>query len=172
MEGRVFRAEILLGVDALAEVVGIGRGGDVVRGALHVGSEVYQRADQTAEGFVEVHQELVLPLVEGAEIVLVILEERRVVVGGLQGVPMQVAPVAVVGDADVAREAFQRVGLHGGDGEDQRAVRRGDGAAVAVGLLGVMVVLLHEDAVVRQQFDVVFHGSEIGGRKQDGVHRA
>lgn len=147
----VLRAEVLLGVDAFAEVVFAGsEGGLVVRGAFHLRFQPDERADQAAQGFVEVGQELVLLFVEGAEVVLVVFEERGMVVGRFQSIPVQVAPVAVVGDADVLHGALQRVRLDDGHRERQRAVRRGNGAAVAVGLLQVVVAVFHIDAVVGQ----------------------
>ena len=163
-ESRVGRAEVLLGVDALAAVLGLAGGevGAVRRAATQVRLDVDEGAHQAAQRFVEVHEELVPLLVEGAEVVPVVLEERGVVVGRLQGVPVQVAPVAVVGDADVAHQALRRVGLHDGHGERQRPVGRGDGAAVAVGLLHVVVILLHHGAAAGHEVGVVLHRRQVG----------
>ena len=158
MKQRVFRAEVFLRMNAFAEVVGPGGRGLVGGGAFHAGRKVDERAHQAAEGFVEVHQELVPMLVERAKLVFVVFEERRVIVGRFEGVPMQVAPVAVVGDADVPRGTFRRVGLHGGYSQCQRAVGRGNGAAVAVRLFHVVLVLLHAGAVITVQFRVILHG--------------
>ena len=50
---------------------------------------IYQFADQSAEFFVEIEQKLVFLFVEGTEIVFVVFEERSIVVGRLNSVPMQ-----------------------------------------------------------------------------------
>ena len=83
---------------------------------------------------------------------------------------MQSKPVAVLRDADIAHEAFGRIGLHNGYRKCQRTVGSSNGAAVAVGLLQVMVVLLDEDFVIRQQFDVIFYRSQIGGGQKYCFH--
>ena len=48
-------------------------------------------------------------------------------------------------------------------------VGRGYDAAVAVGLLDEMVVLLHPAAVATEEFGIPLHGGEIGGR-EEGKH--
>lgn len=167
----VFQSEILFGVDAFAEVCLIcGELGPVFGGAFQFGLYVEQGADEAAEFFVEVYQELISLLVEGAEVIFVVFKKGCMVVCRFDGVPVQVSPVAVVGDADVLHGAFQRVRLHGGDGECQFAVWCGDGAAVAVGLFHVVVVLLNEYFVVCQQLGIVLYGGQIGGGKVYGFH--
>mgnify|MGYP004670897339 CR=1 FL=1 len=50
---------------------------------------------------VEIEEELVFLLEEGADVVLVILEEGALAIGGEERIPVDVAPVGVVGDADI-----------------------------------------------------------------------
>ena len=102
-EGRILRTVLFLGVNTLTEVVWLVFRSHVVGGRpLYVRCEVNETAYQAAKCFIEVRQKFVLLLVEGAEVIFVIFEEGSVVVGRLQCVPMQVTPVAVVGNADVA----------------------------------------------------------------------
>ena len=170
-ELRVFAGEVFFRMDAFAEICFVcGEIGPVFRGAFQFGLYVYQRADEAAKFFVEVNQKLIFLLVEGTEVVFVVFKKGCVVVCRLDGVPVQVSPVAVVGDADVAHRAFQRGGLHGGDGECQFAVRCGNGATVAVRLFHVVVVLLDKRLVVGKQFGVILYGSQIGGGKIYGFH--
>ena len=111
---------------------------------------IYQFADQSAEFFVEIEQKLVFLFVEGTEIVFVVFEERSIVVGRLNSVPMQVSPVAVVGNPDIFHWAFRCIGLYGGDRESQFTVRSGNCASVTVGLLHIVVVLFYKNLVVCQ----------------------
>ena len=101
-----------------------------------------EAAHQLGQLPVEIVEELNLLLVKGAEVILVVLEEGGMAVGRLEGVPVLVAPVAVVADADVAHQALAFGALLGGDGECQRAIGVGNEAPVAVGLLGVAVASL------------------------------
>ena len=157
-------AEIFLGVDAFAEV-GLPRFGGlfIAVGPANVGLQVYQLAHRVAKGFVEIIEERVFLFVERAQVVLVIVEVRAGPVSRLQGCPVQVPPPPVVGDTDVFHEAFGRGRLFRGDGQGLRAFCRGDDAAVAVRLLGVMVMLFHIDMRVFVQFGVVLHWREVGG---------
>lgn len=111
------------------------------------GVDVEQFAAFVDEGFVEVYEEGPRSLVEGTEIVLEVFEEGRVEVGGLQGVPMLVLPIAVGADAHILHQAFaaHKGALVHGDGKGKRTVGRIDGATVAKGLLVVVLVLFNED---------------------------
>ena len=57
------------------------------------------------DGHVKVEQVLPLQLKEGADIIYVVIKERTVAIGAHQGIPVQVAPVAVVTDADIRDES-------------------------------------------------------------------
>ena len=76
---------------------------------------------------------------------------------------MQVAPIAMVADADIARLGnVVDIFLHG-HGERLRSLRGGDDAAVAVGLLNEMVVLLNDAQRVAVKLLVPLHRTEISG---------
>ena len=76
----------------------------------------------------------------------------------LYGIPMQVPPVTVVGNTDIPHGALQGIRFDGGDGKSQFTVRFGNGTAVAVGLLHIVVVLFYKHFVVCQQFGVILYG--------------
>ncbi len=105
---------------------------------------------------VEIEEELVFLLVEGADVVLVILEERALAVGGKERIPVDVAPVGVVGDADVLHR--QGGVVVGGDGERERAVGGGDEHAVTIGLLDKALVALYQAFIVAVQLLVPLDG--------------
>ena len=48
-------------------------------------------------------------------------------------------------------------------------VGRGYDAAIAIGLLNEMVVLLHPAAIATEEFGIPLHGGEIG-RREEGKH--
>ena len=138
-------------MDAFAEVCFIqSEFGPVFRGTFHIGLYIYQGTDETAKFFIEVGQEFILLFVERTEIVFIILKERSMVIGRLYGIPMQVPPVTVVGNTYIPHGAFQGIRFDGGDGKSQFTVRCGNGTAVAVGLLHIVVVLFYKNLVVCQ----------------------
>ena len=119
----------------------------VVGSAHEGGGDVEQVAAGGDEGFIEVDEVVPLTLVYGAEVILEILKEGRVEVGGLKGIPMLALPVAVGADDDVLHRTFahDEVGLVYGYGQMEGTVGRVDGAAVAQCLLDVVLVLLNQN---------------------------
>lgn len=77
---------------------------------------------------------------------------------------MHVAPVGVVGDADVLHRQGDVV--IGGDGERKRAVGGRDEHAVTIGLLDKALVALYQAFIVAVQLLVPLDGAEICGRKK------
>ena len=76
---------------------------------------------------------------------------------------MDVAPIGVVGDADVLhRHAGVMVRR---DGEGKRTIGGRDNHTVAISLLDKALVALYQALVVTVQLLVPLHGTEIGGRK-------
>ena len=74
---------------------------------------------------------------------------------------MNMAPVGVVGDADVFHR--QRCIVVRGDGEREGAVGGWDEHAVAISLLDKALVALYQALVVAVQLLVPLNGAEIGG---------
>lgn len=62
---------------------------------------IQEFAEFVGDGHVEIEQVLPSLLKERADIIYIIVKERTVAIGTHQGIPVQVAPVAVVADADV-----------------------------------------------------------------------
>ena len=114
---------------------------------------------------VEVEEEGVLFLKKGSQVVGIKLEEGRLAVGRHQRVPVQMSPVAMVRDTNVAHGAFRAVVSFNGHGERLRTVGRGNDTSVAVGLLHKMVVLLN-DARHAMQLLVPLYGAEVGGAEK------
>ena len=153
----------MFGADRLPEIMGHLR--LIMIGQDHLGLDVEQLADQLLERLVEINEEIVFPLVEGREVVGIILEEGAHVIGRDQSVPMEMSPVAMIGNPYIAGEAFQRLAFLDRDGERQGAVGGGDDAAVAISLLREILAGLQADRVVTQEFAVILYGTEIGGGK-------
>jgi hypothetical protein len=153
-------------VDDVAEVVFVGcERLSVFVGATDDGLHIYQSADEAGERFVEVDEVGEVLFVERSEVVLVELVIRRGVVSRLDGVPMQVAPLAMVGDTYVTHLTFYGIGLDDGDGETDDAIGTADAATVAIGLFHIMVVLLQIYLIILEEFGEILYGREIGGRK-------
>ena len=77
---------------------------------------------------------------------------------------MDVAPVGVVGDADVLHRQGDVV--IGGDGEREGAVGGRDDHTVAIGLLDKALVALYQAFIVAVQLLIPLDGTEICGRKK------
>ena len=67
-----------------------------------IGMVVEEVEDKVLQGFVEVDEEPVVPVEYRMEFVGVVFEECATVVGGDDGLPVLMAPFAVLADADVA----------------------------------------------------------------------
>lgn len=77
---------------------------------------------------------------------------------------MHVAPIGVIGDADILHR--QRDVVIGGDGEREGAVGGRDEHAVTIGLLDKALVALYQAFIVAVQLLVPLDGAEICGRKK------
>lgn len=111
---------------------------------------------------IEIEEEFVFLLIEGADVVLVIFKERALAVGGEERIPVDVAPVGVVGNADVFHR--QRCVVVRWDGERERAIGGGNNHTVAIGLLDKALMALYQALVVAVQLLIPLDGTEICGR--------
>ena len=75
--------------------------GKILGSLVDIWLEADQRAECVGDGGVEVEEVVPRPLKEGVEVIGIILEERALAIGGEKRIPVDVAPVGVVGDADV-----------------------------------------------------------------------
>ena len=130
---------------------------------------LWPHVEQLAHGVhdveVEVEEEGVPFLEEGSQVVGIKLEERCLAIGRHQRVPVQMSPVAMVRDTNIAHGAFRAVVSFYGHGERLRTVGRCNDTSVAVGLLHKVVVLLN-DARHAMQLLVPLYGAEVGGAKK------
>ena len=131
---------------------------------------LWPHVEQLAHGVhdveVEVEEKGVMFLEERSQVVGIKLEEGCLAVGRHQRVPVQMSPVAMVRDTNIAHGAFRAVVSFYGHGERLRTVGRGNDTAVAVGLLHKVVVLL-DDARHTMQLLVPLNGAEVGGAEKD-----
>ena len=131
---------------------------------------LWPHVEQLAHGVhdveVEVEEKGVMFLEERSQVVGIKLEEGCLAVGRHQRVPVQMSPVAMVRDTNIAHGAFRAVVSFYGHGERLRTVGRGNDTSVAVGLLHEMVVLLN-DARHTMQLLVPLNGAEVGGAEKD-----
>ena len=133
--------------------------------------EVKQFETLVDEGFVEIHQECPLLFINGAEIILQIFEEGGFEVGGFDSVPMLPLPIAVSADAYIFHQAFaaDKVAFVDGDREVELPIGRVDSAAVAEGLLEVVLMLFNENWFARLETYEPTDGGERGGRENHSV---
>lgn len=130
---------------------------------------LWPHVEQLAHGVhdveVEVEEEGVSFLEERSQIVGIKLEEGCLAVGRHQRIPVQMSPVAMVRDTNIAHGAFRAVVSFYGHGERLRTVGSCNDTSVAVGLLHKVVVLL-KDARHAMQLLVPLYGAEVGGAEK------
>lgn len=159
------------GADGFSEIVGLHGGGvNVVTGRAYVGCQAEPMANQLLEGRVKVDEVGEVLTVDGQKVVGHIFKKRAVLITTFQGVPVQVAPVAVVAQPDVACRHFAFAFVHDGQRQGQLTIGAGYEAAVAIGLLDIVVVAVQNDVGRTIELGEVFNGWQIGRRKDDGSH--
>jgi hypothetical protein len=94
-----------------------GRMDGVLFGIMNRRRKVKERAEKPAETLVKVEEVFGFLLVKRAEVVGIIFKEGAGAISGDNGIPMEMLPIAMVGNSDVAGEAFQRSRFADGDGE-------------------------------------------------------
>ncbi len=67
--------------------------------------DIQEFAEFVGDGHVEIKEVLPAILKERLQVVHIVIKEGAVAIGAHQGVPVQVAPVAVVTDADIRDES-------------------------------------------------------------------
>ena len=164
------RVVVLLGVLGMNQqprvVLGVGL---EIRGDSHFPVDAQQLQQGLCELEVEVENPFVFLLVERLEGVLVVEVVRGVVVGRFDGAPVGALPWRGVFDTDIFDHTHPAV-MHGGDDEIQRPVAVHDDRPVAVGLFLVPLLTL-DGCVSGEQQREIFDRREVGGGKQDLVHR-
>src|SRR5574344_1474576 len=77
------------------------------------------------------------------KVVDIIFVIRRFAISRFECVEVQMAPVAMIADADIAHEALRPFKALNGHGERLYTVRGSNDATVAVSLLEIVVITLH-----------------------------
>lgn len=139
--------------------------------------EMEQFFNQMPEGSVEIDQKGVPRLVDALEVVGIILEEWTVLVSRNEGVPMEMPPFPMFRNADVARGCFRcsfaaAAFAFDGDAQCEWSVGGSDDAAVAIGLLGIVIATFFDDAASGIEFGVIMYGGEVARCEQinDFIH--
>ena len=130
---------------------------------LYVRSDVEKLYHLLHDLHVEVEEELVLLLIERADVVLVILEEGALAVCREERIPMHVAPIGMIRDTDILHR-HRRIVIRR-DGESQRTIGGGYDHAIAISLLDETLMALYQALIVAMEFLIPLHRTEIGGRK-------
>lgn len=128
------------------------------------GVNIYKGTDEAKQVLVEISQKIPLLLVEGREVIGVVLKEGTLPVAALQGVPMQMPPVPVVADTDIAHQGMRRR-LFYGDTKRKGTLWAVYQATVAEGLLAVMVVYLKLRLIGPKECRIMRYRSQIATRQ-------
>ena len=114
-----------------------------------------------ADGLVEIEQKRPSLLKERAQVIGIVFKERGVAVGRLQGLPVHVAPVAVVADECIlhAMTILER-DWHG---EGLHPLGGGNETAVAEGLFGKGLVLFYQHLIIAIKLLIPLHRTKISG---------
>ena len=155
------------GRDDFAEVKVAGTGSLIVRAFLNVAVQFEEFNHQLVESAVQVGQQAEVRVKHAFEIVGVELKKRTALIRRDECVPMQVSPVPVGRDLNFADTAAPVFVSHHGDGERKHSLRRGDAAAIAVGLLHIVLVDVHHGFAGCIESGVEVNGSKIGGAEDN-----
>lgn len=99
--------------------------------------ETHELTDRLDELGIELDEALLMAFVDGEKLILIVLEVGTVVVGGLQGVPMLMAPIAVLAQSDFTYLNMRCGWLFDGNRKCQRAVGGIDRAMVHSAALAI-----------------------------------
>lgn len=163
LEGGIWQG--MLGADNVAEIVGLVL--KVFIGKADVRPDIEQLAHLLRDSHIEIEEERPSLLEERMQVVGIELEERTLSIRRQQCVPVEMLPVAMVADAYIAHLAFVALVFLYGHGESLRARRSGYDAAVAIGLLQEVVVLLNEAGIEAVEFLIPLHRTEISRGKEN-----
>lgn len=133
-------------------------------------AQIQQFAHLRHNGAVEFHEAIEALLIERAKLIGVIKEIRTLLVGANQGIPMQVPPIAMLTDAHLSRCGLCHASVLHWHGERQPTIRPFNDAAVAIGLLHVMVVVLHHHVGRGIELCEILNIWPVGRSEDDGIH--
>ena len=111
---------------------------------------------------IEIKEEFVFLLVKRADVVLIILEERTLTISREKRIPMHVAPVGMVGNANILHR--QRSAVISRNGERKRTIGGRNDHTVAVSLLDKALMALYQAFLIAVQLLIPLHRTEIRGR--------
>lgn len=134
------------------------------------GAQIQQFAHLRHDGTIEFHEAIEALLIERAKLIGVIEEIRTLLIGTDQGIPMQMPPIAVLTDAHLARCGLCHASVLHRHGERQRPIWPFNDAAVAIGLLHVMVVVLHHHVGRGIELCEILNIWPVGRSEDDGIH--
>ena len=106
--------------------------------------QVYEVANKLLQSHVIVKEvDGGLAFIKRPEIIGIVFKERTLVISGLQGLPMQVSPIAVITDSKVANKRLFPTMMLYRYCELHNAAGRHYAGTVAIGLLHIVFVLLY-----------------------------
>ena len=132
-------------------------------------THIEQLAYGVANFNVEVKQKVISAFKEGAQVVGIVLEERRFAVCALQGVPMQLMPTSMVTYAQVTYGTSVEVFVgrtfyrHR---EHLLPIGSGYYAAIAIGLLAIVFMSLYQCRIGHVELLVPLYGTKICSGKE------
>lgn len=134
------------------------------------GAQIQQFAHLRHDSAVEFHEAIEALLIKRAKLIGVIEKIRTLLIGTDQGIPMQMPPIAVLTDAHLARCGLYHAAVLHRHGERQRPIRPFNDAAVAIGLLHVMVVVFHHHIGRGIEFGEILNIWPVGRSEDNGIH--
>ena len=132
---------------------------------------VEQSQHQLLKCRVEIDQTFEGRTIDFGEFIDVVFEIRRALVGRRQRIEVHLPPASVFGETHLVHRRFRVAPLCSAaalyrHGERQHAVGRGNEAAVAVGLLHIVVATLFDHRGAVEELGVIMNGPQIGRRKE------
>lgn len=156
----------MLGGESKAQIVALqGCRGSVVGGMGYLAADFQLLQQEGQHGVVQVYQAVVVLQEQMLQLVAVVEEVGRGVVGRDYCAPMSYLPGFLVADADLGGEGVVALRADHGHGERLQAVAGGNDGPVAESLLGESLVQLDDGLVMLGQGGHVGHRGQVGGGK-------
>ena len=133
-----------------------------------MGLNIYQLAYLLSDGLVEIEQIVPALLEERPQVVLVIVKERRLAIGTLNSIPVQMSPVAMVADAEVLYQ--HGVTMFYWHRECLDTIGGCNETTIPEGLLLEILPPLYLYILSPMQLLIPLHRTEIGCTQQNSLH--
>ncbi len=131
---------------------------------------IEQPANQHTKFFIIINQIGIFFLVKLPEIIVIILEKGSGIVCRNHGIPMQMPPVPMIGNADIFHLAFPGFRFFDRNTQWKNTVGSGNPTPIAIGLFLISIVNFDTHSFGTKKLTVILNRSQIKRRQKNRCH--